>query len=95
MASVQPALATRFAGVATTSPAGSVSTKSAVSVAATAFGFAREMPSFEVPPVPIVVGVNDLLALGGWFGLTNRFAVTVAPLLPALVCSAPAGIVFV
>ena len=94
-AAVQPGLMARLDGVAMMTPAGSVSTKLAVSVAATAFPLAIEIASFEMPPAPIVRGVNDFVTLGGWNGLTKSFAVTIAPLLPRFVTRAPAAIEFV
>ena len=80
-------------GLATTTLAGKVSTRFAVSAVAEALPLPREILSVETPPAKMVAGKKDLLTLGGCAGLTNKSAVAGAPLTPAVVCNAPAATV--
>ena len=69
---------------ASVTPAGSVSTSAALSVAAVALLFVSVIVSTLVPPAAIVAGANAFATVGV-FAVTVRFAVAAAALLPLLV----------
>jgi hypothetical protein len=81
-------------GLAMVNPAGSVSLRAAVSVAAVALVFAKLRVSVEVPPDAMVVGAKDLATVGA-AALTVSVALAAVALLPWLVASAPTAIVLV
>ena len=84
-----------FAVVAAmTTPVGSVSVSVAVSAAAVVLGFESEIVRVDSPPAATVAGAKALVS-DGEAPVTVRFAVAAAALLPLLVCSAPAAMVFV
>src|SRR5271169_433675 len=79
-------------GVATVIPAGNVSVNAALSVPAVALVFPNVSVSVDVPPLVIVLGLKPFPIVGARAS-TVRLAVAAVPLLPSLVCNAPAGIV--
>ena len=83
-------------GVATSTFAGNVSTRSAVSVATEALGLANVMVSREVPPGLIVVGAKAFCTEGSPGARTVRPAFAATGFPPAsTVESPPAGMVLV
>ena len=79
---------------ASVTPAGSVSTSAALSVAAVALLLVSVMVRILVPPAAIDAGANALVTVGT-LAVTVKLAVAAAALLPLLVCNAPAAIVLV
>ena len=65
--------------VATTTPAGSVSVKFTPLSPAKLFGFVIVKLSVDVPPTPIVDGLNDLLMLGGASTVSVAWALLPVP----------------
>jgi hypothetical protein len=79
----------------TNRPVGNVSTKGAVSLATVLLGFFKVMVSADTPPSAMVDGLKDLLSVGvEGTDVTAKVAEAGAVLLPLLVFSAPAGMVF-
>ena|SRR5208282_6633575 len=79
-------------GVATVIPAGNVSVSTALNVAAVALLLPNVSVSVDVPPLVIVLGLKPFPIVGA-VAVTFSEAVAGVPLLPSLLCSAPAGIV--
>src|SRR3954468_9035246 len=75
------------------SPAGSVSTNTALNVASLPFGLVNASVSVDVPPEAMVPGAK-LLARDGAALPTVSSAEAAEALLPFEVCSAPAAMVF-
>jgi hypothetical protein len=82
-------------GVAITRFVGKVSSKFTLSVAGPEFVLLKVSVSVEVIPVGLTVVPNAFDTVGGVLAGTVRTALTADALLPALVCRAPAAIVFV
>ena len=75
-------------------PAGRLSTRSAVSTAATVLALPRVMVRVLMPPLPMVSGANILVTVGG-VAVTVRSSSAGSGLLPRSVTRPPAGMVLV
>jgi len=79
---------------ASVTPAGNVSTKAALKVAAVALLLVSVIVSTLVPPAAMLAGANAFATVGA-LAVTVNVADAAAALLPKLVCNAPAAIVLV
>ena len=80
-----------FGVAASTSPAGKVSTRSALNVAAVEFAFDSVIVSVLATPAATLAGENAFAIVGG-ATVTVSVASADAALLPASVCNAPIAI---